>query len=124
MGSIFVLSDTEEGGHYSLGRRTNVIGRMKALPIHILDEHLSRKHVQIRFDSQKRCYYAFDMKSRHGVSINGTRITEDTALSDGDEIRIGATTILFTTSDFPNYETALSYWKKVTENRPKKPLSS
>lgn len=123
MGSIFVLSHTDEGGHYPLGRRTNVIGRMKALPIHILDEHLSRKHLQIRFDNQKHCYYAFDMKSRHGVSINGTRITEDTPLSDGDEIRIGATTILFTTRDFPDHDSALTYWKKLTEDRPKKPLS-
>ena len=117
MGSIFVLSDTEEGGHYPLGRRTNVVGRMKGLPIHILDKHLSRKHLQIRFDKEKQCYYAFDMKSRHGVLINGMRITEDTALNDGDEIRIGVTSILFTTRDFPDEESALSYWKTVTENR-------
>jgi len=99
-----------------------VIGRVKALPINIFDEHLSRKHLQIRFDKDKQCYYAFDMKSRHGVLINGERITQETALNDGDHIRIGATTLLFTTQDFPDRESALSYYSKVCEQGRSTPI--
>jgi pSer/pThr/pTyr-binding forkhead associated (FHA) protein len=57
------------------------------------------------------------MKSRHGVSINDVKITEETALADGDEILIGRTTLLFTEKDFDDWESALSHFKKVGERR-------
>ncbi|UCC23597.1 MAG: FHA domain-containing protein, partial [Planctomycetota bacterium] len=87
----------------------------EALPIQVLDEHVSRKHMQISFDKDSAQYYALDMKSRHGVFINGSKISDQTPLADGDQIGIGQTTLLFTLKDFEDRESALSHFKKVGE---------
>jgi len=115
MASIIVMSGTQKGNYYPLGHRTNVIGRDEALLIQILDEHVSRKHMQIGFDKDKGQYYAFDMKSKHGVFINGSKIDNETVLADCDQIHIGQTDLLFTEKDFTDRESALSYFKKVGE---------
>ena len=115
MASIIVMSGTQKGDYYPLGQRTNVIGRDEAVPIQILDEHISRKHMQIRFGKDKQQYYAVDMKSKHGVFINGGKIHDETALVDDDQIHIGQTDLLFTEKDFTDRESALSHFKKVGE---------
>lgn len=115
MASIIVATGERKGDYYPLGRRTNVIGRDEALLIQILDEHVSRKHMQIHFDEDKQQYYALDMKSKHGVFINGIKINNETVLADGDQIGVGQTTILFTLKDFEDRESALSHFKKVGE---------
>ena len=115
MASIIVATGNQKGDYYPLGHRTNVVGRDEALPIQILDEHASRKHMQLRFDKDSGQYYALDMKSKHGVFINGSKIDNETALADGDQIGIGQTTLLFTLKDFENRESALSHFKKVGE---------
>jgi pSer/pThr/pTyr-binding forkhead associated (FHA) protein len=117
MASIFVISGDQKGDYYPLGRHTNVVGRDEAVPIQIIDEHISRKHMQIRFDKEKEQYYALDMNSRHGVFINGRKIGLETPLSDEDEIRIGNIHLLFTTRDFEDRESALAHYKKVGERR-------
>ena len=115
MASIIIMSGSNKGDYYPLGHRTNVIGRDEALLIQILDEHVSRKHLQIRFDKDRGKYFAFDMKSKHGVFINGRRIEAETALADNDQIYIGQTDLLFTEKDFTDRESALSHFKKVGE---------
>ena len=115
MASLFIISGDQKGSYYPLGHRTNVVGRNEALPIQILDDIVSRKHLQIRYDKQQDKHYAVDMKSRHGVFINDRKIAEETALVDGDEILIGQTTLLFTEKDFDDWESALSHFKKVGE---------
>ena len=115
MASIIVMTGTQKGDYYPLGHRTNVIGRDEALPIQILDEHVSRKHMRIRFDKDKDKYYAVDMGSKHGVLINGTKISGQTALNNEDCITIGQTSLLFTVKDFTDRESALSHFKKVGE---------
>ncbi len=115
MASIFIISGDKKGSYYPLGHRTNVLGRNEALPIQILDDLVSRKHLQIRYDKLQDKHYAVDMKSKHGVFINDRKISEETALVDGDEILIGHTTLLFTEKDFDDRESALSHFKKVGE---------
>jgi len=115
MASIIVATGKQKGDYYPLGRRTNVIGRDEAVPIQILDEHISRKHMQIRFDKDKGQYYALDMKSKHGVLINDIKIEKETVLNDGDYITIGATILFFILKDFDDRESALSHYKKVGE---------
>ncbi len=115
MASLIVISGANEGDYYPLGQRTNVIGRDQAVPIQIVDEHVSRKHMQIRFERAGERYYAVDMKSKHGVFLNGRRISEEAVLNDGDQILIGETTMLFTLEDFDDRESALSHFKKAGE---------
>jgi len=115
MASIIVMTGPQEGAYYPLGRRTNVIGRDEALLIQILDERVSRKHLQIRFDQEKGRYYAHDMKSKHGVLVNGAKVNKETELGDNSYIKIGETILFFTLKDLPDRENALSYYKQVSE---------
>jgi len=115
MASIIVTAGQQQGDYYPLGKRTNVIGRAESVPIQILDDLVSRKHMQIRFEEVTNRYYVFDMKSKHGVFVNGRRISDETVLADGDQIMIGQTTLLFTEKDFEDRESAFSHYKKVGE---------
>jgi pSer/pThr/pTyr-binding forkhead associated (FHA) protein len=115
MASLIVLDGPKKDDYYPLGRRTTVIGRDEALMIQILDELVSRKHLQISYDKDKNEYRAIDMSSKHGVLINGNKIGGEICLVDGDRIAIGTTTLWFTTNDFPDKESALSHYKKVGE---------
>lgn len=115
MASLIVISGSNKGDYYPLGHRPNVIGRDEAVPIQIVDPNVSRKHLQIRFDAGQ--YYAIDMKSKHGVFINGKKIESEAALADNDCIGIGQTALLFTLKDITNRESALSHFKKVGERQ-------
>ncbi len=115
MASIIIVSGDQKGEFLPLGKRTGVIGRAETLPLQILDDLVSRKHLWIHFDEGTNKYYAEDMNSKHGVFVNQRRITEKLALSDSDEILIGNTTLLFTEKDFNDRESALSHYKKVGE---------
>lgn len=115
MASLIVTSGKHEGDYYPLGRRTNVIGRDEALPIQVLDNMVSRKHLQIRYDEKTGKYCAFDMKSRNGVYVNNQRIAGETPLADGDVILVGLTSLLFLDRDFKDKDSALLHYKKVGE---------
>jgi len=117
MASIIVTSGEHKGEYLPLGRRTNVIGRAEALPMQILDDMVSRKHLRIRYDENTKEHSAEDMNSKHGVIINNKKISEITTLKEGDEIRIGQTTLLYTEKDFDDSESALSHFKKIGERQ-------
>lgn len=91
MASIIMTSGAQKGEFLPLGRRTNVIGRAETIPLQVLDDLVSRKHLRISFDESADTYYAEDLNSKHGVFINNRRITDETALAEGDEILIGHT---------------------------------
>jgi len=117
MASIIITSGEQKGEYLPLGRRTNVIGRAEALPMQILDDMVSRKHLRIWYDDKTKEHSAEDMNSKHGVIINNKRITEITILREGDQIRIGQTTLLYTEKDFDDRESALSHFKKIGERQ-------
>jgi len=116
MASLFVICG-EKVEYYPLGERTTVVGRDEAVPIQVLDKRASRKHLQIRYDKQHRSFIALDMTSRNGTFINGERMQDETILSDGDQIQIGDTMILFTVKDFPRRENALNHFKQAGQRR-------
>jgi pSer/pThr/pTyr-binding forkhead associated (FHA) protein len=115
MASIIVITSKQEGDYYPLGRRTNVIGRDQAVPIQILDERVSRKHMQIRFDEETDAYYDADLNSKHGVFVNSEKVTGPVKLTEDTIITIGSTSLLFTLKDFTNRENALNHYKKAGE---------
>ena len=118
MASIIIITSGEQKGEYlPLGRRTNVIGRAENLPMQVLDDMVSRKHLRIRYDENTKEHNAEDMGSKHGVIINNKKITELTTLKEGDQIRIGQTTLLFTEKDFDDRESALAHYKKAGEGQ-------
>jgi pSer/pThr/pTyr-binding forkhead associated (FHA) protein len=117
MASLIVTSGDQKGEYLPLGKRTSVIGRAESLPLQILDNLVSRKHLRICFDNTTQKYHAEDMHSKHGVFINKHKITDPTVLTDGDEILIGNVTLLFTDENFSDRESALSHYKKVGERK-------
>ena len=127
MASIIVTLGKQEGDFWPLGKRTTVIGRGETVPAQILDDLVSRKHLQIRYDGEAGSYTAVDMNSSNGVYINNHRISDETVLAEGDLISIGQTVLLFTEKDFEDRESAISHYKKVGEKmkvtvyQPKKP---
>jgi hypothetical protein len=66
MACIIVTSGDGIWKYYPLGLRTSVIGRDEADPIQIIDEHVSRKHLQIRYDKQGDEYLASRRFMSHG----------------------------------------------------------
>lgn len=115
MASLIVLNGSQKDNYYPLGRRTNVIGRSESLNIQVIDERISRKHMQVIYDKEKDEYRVIDMNSKHGVFINSNKIKDETRLVDGDFITIGTTMLWFTMKDFPDRESALLHYKKVGE---------
>lgn len=115
MPSIIIVAGSNEGDYYPLGKRTLVAGRDEAVPIQIVDELVSRKHLQIRFDQSDSRYRALDMKSANGVFVNGRQIASETMLEDGDMIQIGNSKLMFTNQDFPDRESAMAHYHQQGE---------
>ena len=115
MASLIVTSGPGVDSYYPLGRRTTVVGRDEGVPFQVLDPHVSRKHFQILYREQTELFYLLDMKSRHGTYVNGRKVDGETPLCNNDVITVGGTTLLFTTRDFPDRQSALAYRKKTGE---------
>jgi len=115
MASIIVTSGNQTGEFLPLGRRTSVIGRAEALSLQILDDLVSRKHLRVRFDETTSRFYAEDMGRKHGTFVNRHKLATETVLSEGDEILIGNTSLLFIKEDFNDRESALMHYKKYGE---------
>jgi len=112
MPSIIIVSGPNEGDYYPLARRPMVVGRDEACPAQVVDELVSRKHLQIRLDDKRGVYLALDMKSANGVFINGRKIETETELTDGDMLEIGKSKIMYTTADFKDRESAMNHYHK------------
>lgn len=115
MASIVFMNGERKGDYFPLGRRTVVVGRAESLLLQVLDDQVSRKHLQIRFDADSETHYAADMNSKNGVIVNERKISAETALADGYIIRIGDTEFLYTDQDFEDAESALNHVKRVGE---------
>ena len=116
MASIIIASGNSKGEFLPLGRRISVIGRAESLPLQILDDLVSRKHLRIKFDGDTEKYYAEDLESKHGTFINKHKINEITVLAEGDTLLIGQTELLFTDEDFDTQESALMHYNKYGEH--------
>jgi len=112
MAAIIVSAGPSEGAYYPLGQRTTVVGRQETCTIQIVDERVSRKHFQIRFEPSNQRFYAVDMNSGNGTFLNGQRLQTDVALDDFDEIAVGDTKLVFIAADFPDQKSALEHYKQ------------
>lgn len=114
MATLIVTSGPGVDNYYPLGRRTTVVGRDEGVLVQVLDPHMSRKHFQVLFKPETGLYYLLDMRSRHGTLVNGqpASVDHEKPLCNNDVITAGGTTILFTTKDFPDRQSALAYRKQ------------
>jgi pSer/pThr/pTyr-binding forkhead associated (FHA) protein len=110
MPSVFVLAGKSRGQYHPLTAPTTVIGRGEDCDIQILDDLVSRRHLQIRMDAAERACRLVDLGSANGTFIGDQRISE-TELRDGDVISVGGSRVLYTTRDTIDPEEALNLIK-------------
>lgn len=93
MPTLTVIQGPDEGMRFHLPTDVpQLIGRSsEALPI--TDNTVSRRHSELTPDGDT--WYLSDLKSQNGTIVNGVAIINRIRLEEGDEIRVGATVLLF-----------------------------
>jgi pSer/pThr/pTyr-binding forkhead associated (FHA) protein len=99
MASLVVVEGRGEGGLLPLVQPLISVGREDTCSFQVVDDQVSRKHLQVKLNAADGRHYAGDYRSANGVFVNGVRIVLDTALADGDRIRIGGTTLMYLAAD-------------------------
>jgi diguanylate cyclase (GGDEF)-like protein len=94
---LIVIAGSRVGELYKLTHARTVVGRGNAADLRIVDEGISREHVEILVEGDQVTLH--DLGSTNGTFRNGEQV-ENCDIADGDKIRIGSTTILkFTYQD-------------------------
>lgn len=111
MPTLFIASGPHEGRWFPIRSKSLVVGRDESLLAQVVDPGVSRKHLQISYDTESDRYFALDLRSRNGVLVNGQKVSEQTQLKDDDLITIGQTLLLFTMADIDNDQNALKFYR-------------
>ena len=83
-----LVLDTPEGPHaFPLGTSLVTIGRGLNNDLIVEDARVSRQHAQIRYKSRR--FFIGDLGSTNGTYVNGTQVTTDQVLHDGDTVSFG-----------------------------------
>lgn len=92
MATFIVLQGPDKGRTLQTDDDVAVIGRgSEQLPI--TDQTVSRKHAELSFNDD--AVTLRDLKSSNGTYLNGARLTRPARLKHGDQIRVGATVLVY-----------------------------
>ena len=118
MATLVVVLGPAQGQKFSLGHHQLVIiGRDHDATFQILDGRISRYHLQLKRLANSDVHAAVDFNSANGVHVNDHKISAETVLHDGDVIRIGDTSILYSIKDEPDAQTITQLMRKHGEGR-------
>ncbi len=118
MATLIVIDGPAEGQKFALEQHGLVmIGRDHNCTFQILDPQISRMHVQVKRNSDSEGHLVIDYQSANGVCVNGQRIDAHTPLDDGDAIRIGNTSIVYSVQDEPDAQTITQLLRKHNQAR-------
>ena len=109
MASILVVSGKSKGDYHALKDGIFLVGREETCDIQVLDEMVSRRHMELRCNPARKEFTVVDLESANGVFVNGTKIAEETPLADEDAILIGETKLFFTHKDFLGRDEAFAH---------------
>ncbi len=70
-----------------------ILGREPGLPGTINDASVSRRHARLGWDGKTASLT--DLGSKNGTFVKGVRISGPTSLQDGDEVRLGLVTFVY-----------------------------
>jgi hypothetical protein len=84
------------GQRIPLGDRPTTVGRLNDCTVPLNDQNVSRRHAEIR--PGRGAYVVADLGSTNGTMVNGTRITGEQRLADGDILSFGSTYVRFEAS--------------------------
>lgn len=94
---LIIISGAHVGELHKIGKSRTIVGRDPSVDIRIVDEGISREHVEILLDGER--VTVRDLGSTNGTYRNGARV-EAGEMADGDKLSLGSTTILkFTYQD-------------------------
>jgi len=120
MASLLIVDGKGEGRHLPLTQPLTSVGRDDTCTFQIVDDQISRTHLQVKLDAPSGRHIAGDYRSANGVLVNGKKITLEVPLADGDRISIGATTLVYLAGDHADAEAAINAarqkgeWKRPT----------
>ena len=77
---------------FELRHGSNIIGRGSDSDLQLLDQGVSRRHVDVQYDGQRATVY--DLGSTNGTTVNGHEIGSH-MLRHGDVVRVGHTRLVF-----------------------------
>jgi pSer/pThr/pTyr-binding forkhead associated (FHA) protein len=90
-GAASVVVD-ETGQRHELRMGSNIVGRGADADVQLLDQGVSRRHLDIQFDGHTAT--AYDLGSTNGTTINGHEVGSQ-VLRHGDVVRVGHTRLVF-----------------------------
>jgi hypothetical protein len=88
--AAFVVDSTNQ--RFELRHGSNVIGRGSDSDLQLLDQGVSRRHLDVQYDGQRATIY--DLGSTNGTTVNGHEVGSH-MLRHGDVVRIGHTRMVF-----------------------------
>jgi hypothetical protein len=88
--AMLIVDQTNRRFDLQIG--SNIIGRGSDSDLQLLDQGISRRHIDIQFDGNVAT--AYDLGSTNGSTVNGHEISSQ-VLRHGDVIRVGHTRIVF-----------------------------
>lgn len=86
MAFLELLKGAAPGTRFALTGEQAIIGRSADCEVPLDVPAISRRHALIRQDQGK--FFVEDLQSRNGTYLNDERVTDRTALSDGDQLMI------------------------------------
>ncbi len=98
MPRLRVKNGPSKGMTFEIGEQPLLIGRDQSCSIQIMDKGASRQHAEV-FRIGEMCFIR-DLESRNGTFVNDARLDEE-LLREGDRIQIGATILVFESSEAP-----------------------
>jgi hypothetical protein len=78
--------------HLALRQGSNLVGRGQDCDLQLMDQGVSRRHVDVQFDGQYAV--AYDLGSTNGTSVNGHYVGSH-QLQHGDVLRVGHSRLVF-----------------------------
>jgi hypothetical protein len=88
--AVLVVDSSNQ--RFELRYGSNVIGRGSESDLQLLDQGVSRRHVDVQYDGQRATIY--DLGSTNGTTVNGHEIGSH-MLRHGDVVRLGHTRMVF-----------------------------
>jgi hypothetical protein len=88
--AVLVVDSTNQ--RFELRQGSNLVGRGSEADLQLLDQGVSRRHLDIQYDGRRATVY--DLGSTNGTTVNGHEIGSH-VLNHGDVVRVGHTRMVF-----------------------------
>ena len=92
MATLTVLQGPDKGRVYRTLDETAIVGR-ESDQIPLTDRTVSRHHAELRPDNG--AWVLHDLRSANGTYVNGVRVKDRVRLKHGDQIKVGATLLVY-----------------------------